>query len=64
MDQTLPPAPEVRKRAVDQARARATLAGTILPAVVEELNQRYIDGEISVHEHLRRVLEVARLNGG
>ena len=42
-----------RKRAVDQARANVRLEGTILPAAIEEINRRFIEGEITGDEHVR-----------
>jgi hypothetical protein len=52
-----------RKRAIDQARANVRLSGTILPPQIEEINRRFIDGEISAEEHLSLALTFAdRLN--
>lgn len=39
-----------RKKAVDYARASVRLEGLIVSAFAEELNRRYIDGEITRKE--------------
>jgi hypothetical protein len=40
-----------RKAAIDYARGSVRLEGFVLNAAVEELNRRYIEGEISSAEH-------------
>ena len=40
-----------RQKAVDFARNNVRLEGFILPAEVEELNRRYIAGEMTSEEH-------------
>ena len=50
---------KLRIQAVDQARASVRLEGTVLPLEIEELNRRYIDGEVSTAEHVKRVIEAA-----
>ncbi|HUB43982.1 MAG TPA: antitoxin VbhA family protein [Acetobacteraceae bacterium] len=40
-----------RKAAIDYARVSMRLEGFILDAETEELNRRYIDGEITSAEH-------------
>lgn len=49
----------LRVRAVDQARASVRLEGTVLTLEIEELNRRYVDGEWSTAEHVKRVIEAA-----
>lgn len=50
---------EARKRSINQARASVRLEGTVLPPNVEKLNQRFIDGEITLDEHVHLVIELA-----
>lgn len=50
---------EARKRGIEQARASVSRSGTILPAPFEELDRRYVEGEISPEKHLRQGLEPA-----
>ena len=40
-----------RQKAVDFARNNVRLEGFILPAEVEELNRRYVAGEMTSEEH-------------
>jgi hypothetical protein len=58
LDQLTPAAPLIsaeesarRKAAIDYARGSVRLEGFVLDAEVEQLNQRYISGEISGDEH-------------
>lgn len=48
-----------RRQSVDQARASVRLEGTILPAAVEEINARFVVGEISAAEYVASVLAYA-----
>lgn len=48
-----------RKAGIDQARASCRLEGIILPPEIEAINQRYIDGEISLDEHVQLGLAAA-----
>lgn len=61
-DLTLPPALETptrigaeerarRKAAIDYARGSMRLEGFVLDAATEEMNRRYISGEITSTEH-------------
>ncbi len=40
-----------RKAAIDYARGSVRLEGFVVSASVEELNRRYIDGEMTSAEH-------------
>jgi hypothetical protein len=40
-----------RKAAIDYARGSVRLEGFVLNAAVEDLNRRYLDGEITSVEH-------------
>lgn len=44
-----------RKAAIDHARGSVRLEGFVLPAAVEEVNRRFIDGELTGDEHLEAV---------
>lgn len=48
-----------RRRHIDQARANVRLSGTILPAGIEEINRRYVEGQISADQHLSLCLAYA-----
>jgi hypothetical protein len=41
----------LRKAAIDYARGSVRLEGFVLDAGVEELNRRYLDGELTSAEH-------------
>jgi len=45
-----------RKAAVDYARGSVRLEGFVLPPALEELNRRYIDGEIGSKELTAAIL--------
>ncbi len=49
----------LRLQAVAQARASVRLEGTVLPVEIEELNRRYVEGELSTSEHVEKVIEAA-----
>jgi len=42
---------EKRKKAIDFARGSCALEGIVLIKEVEELNQQYIDGQLTSEEH-------------
>lgn len=48
-----------RQLAINRARANVRLEGTILPVEIEEINSRFIRGELSVEEYVRCALETA-----
>lgn len=45
-----------RKEVIDFARGSVRFEGIVLDAVLEAINQRYIDGEIDMAEHTRLCL--------
>ena len=49
----------LRVRAIAEARASVRLEGTVLPLEIEDLNRRYVDGELTTSEHVEKVIEAA-----
>ena len=49
----------IRKADIDFARGNVRLEGFILPPEVEEINRRFIEGELSGDEHLTAVKAIA-----
>jgi len=50
---------DARRRAVDEARASFRLEGIVLSPEIEDLNRRFIAGEISLDEIVQQVLSAA-----
>ena len=48
---------DARRRAVEEARVSFRLEGIVLSPEIEELNELFIAGEISLDEHLKRTFE-------
>lgn len=44
-----------RKAAVDYARGSVRLEGFVLNDAVEEINRRFIDGELTIEEHIEAI---------
>jgi len=44
-----------RKASIDNARGSVRLEGFILPPEVEQINQRFINGELTRREHVEAV---------
>jgi hypothetical protein len=58
MQSTLPD-PQ-RQAAVDFARGSVRLEGFVLPPQAEEINRRYVAGEISLEQYLGEIKALAR----
>lgn len=54
-----PSGQDLRGLVVALAEASVRLSGSILPPAIEEVNRRFVDGELSAEEHLVVVLRLA-----
>ncbi|MES2538616.1 MAG: antitoxin VbhA family protein [Pseudomonadota bacterium] len=48
-----------RKKAIDFARGSVRHEGVVLSPEVEEINRRFIDGELTIDEHIKEIKAVA-----